>query len=107
MARVADDATAYPQRSSHFIMNVHTRWENASGDDACIGWAQKLFNDTAQYSTGSVYVNFMPDDEVERVSGAYGVNMERLSKVKAKYDPKNIFRLNHNIKPAALPHAAE
>jgi FAD/FMN-containing dehydrogenase len=107
MARVADDATAYPQRSSHFIMNVHTRWENASGDDACIGWARKLFDDTAQYSTGSVYVNFMPDDEVERVSGAYGVNMERLSKVKAKYDPKNIFRLNHNIKPAALLDVAE
>jgi hypothetical protein len=49
----------------------------------------------------------MPDDEVERVSGAYGVNMERLSKVKAKYDPGNLFRLNHNIKPAALLDAAE
>lgn len=100
MARVAKDATAYPQRSSHFIMNVHTRWENASDDAACIGWARQLFDDTAQYSTGSVYVNFMPDDEVGRVTGAYGGNMDRLTAVKTKYDPGNLFRLNHNIAPA-------
>jgi len=99
MARVANEATAYPQRSSHFIMNVHTRWEDASGDDACIGWARQLFDDTAKYSTGSVYVNFMPDDEVERVTGAYGNNMDRLIDVKTQYDPGNLFRLNHNIKP--------
>ncbi|AML52884.1 FAD-binding oxidoreductase [Falsihalocynthiibacter arcticus] len=107
MARVAEDATAYPQRSAHFIMNVHTRWADESGDATCIGWARKLFDDTAQYSTGSVYVNFMPDDEVGRVSGAYGSNMERLGHVKAKYDPKNLFRLNHNIKPTSVSRAAE
>lgn len=107
MARIADDETAYPQRSSHFIMNVHTRWEKASGDDACIGWARDLFDDTAKYATGSVYVNFMPEDEAGRVTGAYGGNMARLGDVKARYDPENLFRLNHNIKPAALPHAAE
>ncbi|MEY8143956.1 FAD-binding oxidoreductase [Falsihalocynthiibacter sp. CO-5D18] len=99
MARIADDATAYPQRSSHFIMNVHTRWAEPSGDDLCIGWARKLFDDTAKYSTGSVYVNFMPEDDVDRVGGAYGVNMDRLSAVKAKYDGGNLFRLNHNIAP--------
>ncbi len=101
MARVPQTATAYPQRSAHFIMNVHTRWADASGDEACIGWARKLFDDTAQYSTGSVYVNFMPDDEVERVGGAYGANMDRLRIVKGKYDPDNFFRLNHNITPSA------
>ncbi len=107
MARVPVDATAYPQRSSHFIMNVHTRWEDASGDDACIGWARKLFNDTKKYSTGSVYVNFMPEDEAERVIGAYGANFGRLSRVKAKYDPGNLFRLNHNIQPDTKLLAAE
>lgn len=107
MARVADNATAYPQRSSHFIMNVHTRWESASGDDACIGWARKLFDSTAKYSTGSVYVNFMPDDEVARVTGAYGENMQRLGHIKAKYDPDNLFRVNHNIKPSHMSNAAE
>lgn len=107
MARVSDDATAYPQRSAHFIMNVHTRWEDASGDGACIGWARKLFNDTEKYSTGSVYVNFMPEDETERVAGAYGGNIARLRSVKARFDPQNLFRLNHNIQPEVTPQAAE
>lgn len=107
MARVANDATAYPQRASHFIMNVHTRWQDPAGDDACIGWARKLFDDTARYATGSVYVNFMPDDEIERVDGAYGANMRRLARVKGRYDPLNLFRLNHNIQPEITPQAAE
>lgn len=99
MSQVAEDATAYPQRTAHFIMNVHTRWAEPSGDDLCISWARQLFDDTAQYSTGSVYVNFMPEDELDRVGGAYGVNMARLGKIKAKYDSGNFFRLNHNIAP--------
>ncbi|WP_112320577.1 FAD-binding oxidoreductase [Oceanibium sediminis] len=107
MARVPVDATAFPQRSAHFTMNVHTRWENASGDEPCIEWARKLFKDTAKYSTGGVYVNFMPDDEASRVSGAYGDNMQRLSEIKAKYDPGNLFRLNHNIAPTNVAQAAQ
>ena len=44
----------------------------------------------------------MPEDEGQRVQkGAYGVNYERLAKLKAKYDPKNLFRMNQNIKPGA------
>lgn len=101
MARVPETATAYPQRSAHFVMNVHTRWAEPSGDDLCIGWARKLFDETAQFSTGSVYVNFMPEDEADRVTGAYGSNMDRLQTVKGIYDPENLFRLNHNIKPSA------
>ena len=47
-------------------------------------------------------MNFMPDDEAERVrSGAYGPNYERLARVKAKYDPGNLFRVNQNVAPAA------
>ena len=100
--RVPADATAYPHRDVEFIMNVHTRWSDASQDQACIAWARQLFDAAAPFATGGVYVNFMPEDETSRVQiGAYGRNYERLAKAKAKYDPNNLFRMNQNIKPAS------
>jgi len=100
--RVHAEATAYPHRNVQFVVNVHTRWSNPSEDTVCIGWARALHRAAAPFATGGVYVNFMPDDEAQRVrSGAYGPNYERLAKVKAKYDPKNLFRVNQNVAPAA------
>jgi FAD/FMN-containing dehydrogenase len=55
----------------------------------------------APHATGGVYVNFMPEDEAQRVSrGAYGGNYARLAELKARYDPENFFRMNQNIAPA-------
>ena len=99
--RVPVTATAYPHRDVNFVMNVHTRWSDASQDAPCIGWARELFDRMAPHATGGVYVNFMPADEAGRVrGGAYGPNYERLATLKAKYDPGNLFRLNQNIAPA-------
>jgi len=99
--RVAVDATAYPHRDVHFVMNAHARWREASQDASCIAWARGLFEAAAPFATGGVYVNFMPDDERARVQpGAYGPNFNRLATLKAKYDPNNLFRLNQNIAPA-------
>ena len=53
------------------------------------------------YATGGVYVNFMTEEETDRVQSAYGDGYSRLAKLKAKYDPTNFFRLNQNIKPAS------
>lgn len=96
MTRVDADATPFPQRKRHFVMNVHTRWSNPSHDKRCITWARDLFDRTAPHAAGSVYVNFMPSDD-GRMAEAYGPNIEKLRKIKAEYDPKNQFRLNHNI----------
>jgi FAD/FMN-containing dehydrogenase len=94
--------TAYPHRNIDFVMNVHTRWSNASQDRECIAWARELFERMTPHATGGVYVNFMPEDEGQRVKpGAYGPNYGRLAKLKAKYDPHNLFRRNQNIQPAA------
>lgn len=100
MARVDANATAYPQRSSHFIMNVHTRWEDSAKDDECIAWARMLYDRMKPYSTGSAYVNFMSEDEADAMPGAYGDNGQKLKEIKGKYDPDNLFRLNHNILPS-------
>jgi len=99
--RVAPDATAYPHRDTDFIMNVHTRWQDAAQDGECVQWARDLFEATKQYATGGVYVNFLTEDEADRVTGAYGANLERLAAIKAKYDPENRFRANQNIAPRA------
>lgn len=96
--KVAEDATAYPHRKANFVMNVHARWEENSLDSACIDWARKLFDQTAPYATGGVYVNFISEGE-DRVEAAFGANFEQLSKIKSKYDPGNFFRVNQNIKP--------
>jgi FAD/FMN-containing dehydrogenase len=99
--RVAADATAYPHRNVEFIMNVHVRWSDKSDDAKCIAWGRQVYDATAPFATGGVYVNFMPEDESQRVrSGAYGPNFARLAQLKAKYDPTNLFRLNQNVAPA-------
>jgi FAD/FMN-containing dehydrogenase len=99
--RIPAEATAYPHRDINFVMNVHTRWSNRSDDAACIAWARSLYEAAAPFATGGVYVNFMPDDETQRVrTGAYGRNYERLARIKSAYDPKNLFRMNQNVTPA-------
>jgi hypothetical protein len=105
--RVPAQATAYPHRNVQFVVNVHTRWSRAADDDRCIAWARQLFEALAPHATGGVYVNFMPEDEGQRVSeGAYGPNHPRLAKLKARYDPDNLFRLNPNILPSRAPGAS-
>jgi FAD/FMN-containing dehydrogenase len=98
--RVAADATAYPHRDAEYIMNVHTRWTSAEQDEECVAWARELFDATAPFATGGVYVNFVSEDE-DRVAAAYGENYARLAELKRKYDPTNLFRTNQNVAPVA------
>lgn len=98
--RVSVDATAFPQRKAHFVMNVHARWREPSMDNACIDWARKLFDAAAPHAAGTAYINFMPGDEAGRVEAAYGPNYRRLAAVKRRYDPSNLFRMNQNVAPA-------
>jgi FAD/FMN-containing dehydrogenase len=99
--RVAADATAYAHRNVKFVMNVHGRWDAATQDDACISWSRHFFEAAKPYAMGGVYVNFMTEEETDRIGAAYGPNYERLAQIKQKYDPDNLFHLNQNIKPAA------
>jgi hypothetical protein len=52
-------------------------------------------------STEAVYVNGLENESDQRVRAAYGEKYQRLTKIKAKYDPNNFFRVNQNIKPAS------
>jgi len=97
--RPGKDATAYAHRDTLFVCNVHGRWENPADDARCTEWARGFYRDAAPYATGSVYINFITDDEKDRIKAAYGPGYERLVSIKQKYDPENLFRMNQNIRP--------
>lgn len=97
--RVPAKAMAYGHREAKFVLNVHGRWDNAAQDDTCIAWAREFFKASAPYASAGAYVNFMTEEESDRVAAAYGLNYDRLVRIKKQYDPKNVFHLNQNIKP--------
>ena len=97
--QVAPDAMAYGHRDVKFVLNVHGRWDNASDDESCISWARDFFKASAPFASTGAYVNFMTDEEGDRVAAAYGSNYDRLVELKKKYDPENVFHFNQNIKP--------
>jgi FAD/FMN-containing dehydrogenase len=99
VARVPHGATAYTHRDGQFVLNVHGRWDDPAKDAQCVGWARELFNAAAPFATGGAYVNFLTQDEQDRVRAAYGDNYDRLVALKNKYDPGNLFRVNQNIAP--------
>ena len=98
--RPAPASAAYAHRDAQFVMNVHGRWEDPADDKRCIGWARDFFKASAPFASGGAYVNFLTADEGDRVPSAYGPNYERLARLKRRYDPNNLFRMNQNIKPS-------
>ncbi len=97
--RIAPGAMAYGHRDAKFVMNVHGRWDRAGDDSKCVGWARDFFKASAPFASAGAYVNFMTEEETDRIAAAYGANYERLAQIKRRYDPENVFHLNQNIKP--------
>jgi FAD/FMN-containing dehydrogenase len=98
-ARAAADAMAYSSRDANYVMNVHGRWESAAEDERCIAWAREFFAKSQPFASGGAYINFLTEDETDRVAFAYGKVYDRLVELKKKYDPTNFFRMNQNIRP--------
>ncbi|HEY8231934.1 MAG TPA: FAD-binding oxidoreductase [Vicinamibacteria bacterium] len=96
------DHSAVGNRDAAAVLNVAASWEKPEDDAANVEWARSTWRDMKRFSTGGTYVNFLTEDEPEdRVAAAYGTNLERLSRIKASWDPQNVFRMNKNIAPAA------
>jgi len=70
------------------------RWSDASQDEGGISWCRDLWNAIDQYATGEAYVNFMTEEEGDRLESAYGPSYQRLVGLKNRYDPTNLFRMN-------------
>lgn len=82
-------------------LNVHGRWEQQADDERCMAWARAFFQAAAPYASEGAYVNFLTEEESDRVAAAYGANHAHLAQIKQQYDPHNLFHLNQNIKPSA------
>jgi len=98
--RVAPQAMAYANRDANYVMNVHGRWESASEDARGIEWARGFFAKAQPFASDGAYINFLTQDETDRIAFAYGPTFKRLVEIKKKYDPTNLFRMNQNIKPS-------
>lgn len=100
-ARVAPTDTAFPHRREPYNLLIASEWIDPSESTRNIGWARQTYEAMRPYASPARYVNYLDADETESATqAAYGPNLPRLRTIKAKYDPQNVFRQNHNIPPA-------
>jgi FAD/FMN-containing dehydrogenase len=102
-AEVADDATAFGgRRSTRYVVNIAAIARTQEELDADRQWVRDYWSALVPHASGvGSYVNFMSEYEEDRVRAAYGsAKYDRLAKIKARYDPGNVFHLNANIPPA-------
>jgi FAD/FMN-containing dehydrogenase len=101
VARVPEDATAYAHRNSRIMANVAAMYGSADERPEHEAWVRELSAELHDGDDGA-YAGFLADEGEERVRAAYpGATWERLTRIKAQYDPNNLFRLNQNIPPGA------
>jgi FAD/FMN-containing dehydrogenase len=102
-SRVPHDATAFAHRDGGFtgvIVGVDPDPANAG---LITRWAQQYWQELHPASAGGGYVNFLMDEGQDQVRASYRGNYDRLARIKNRYDPDNIFRINQNIQPAGGP----
>jgi FAD/FMN-containing dehydrogenase len=100
ISREPAGGSAFAHRDSAFVYNLIATWTEPSEDQTHIDWAKSLFDELCPYSAGAAYLNFLGNEGAVRAAAAYGSSLARLSELKGRYDPDNVFRVNQNIRPA-------
>lgn len=98
--RVPADATAFLHRGLADALHIFPGWSDSKEDEEIMAWAQGLYEKLAPFAEGGVYVNMLAEDEEGRIRAAYREHYPRLQALKKKWDPDNVFRRNHNIRPS-------
>ena len=99
--RADPGATAFGLRGNQWDFDIISQWTNPAEATVHVQWTRQFWSAAEPFTTGAVYVNHIAQDEPGRVHAAFGANYDRLVSVKTRYDPTNLFRLNHNIAPRA------
>ena len=97
-SREPPGGSAFSGRSSAFVLNLIAQWAEPGESDANRRWAREAWEQLRGHATGEVYVNFLTETGPEAVRSAYGeAQLARLSAIKARYDPGDLFRATHHI----------
>jgi FAD/FMN-containing dehydrogenase len=100
VTRVGVTETAVPHRDEGWNLLIPSVWTNPADTDANIAWSRETFASMRPHFGTGRWLNYLGDDQAEdAIRAAYGPNYDRLVEVKRKYDPENVFHLNHNIAP--------
>ncbi len=101
-SRIAKDATAFGDRSMPYMLELNSSWTDPKESERNIAWTREVWTDMNRFSSGGGYLNMScyNEDGEALVQSTYKSNYDRLQKIKKKYDPTNLFRLNANITPA-------
>ncbi len=97
--RVGVTDTAFPHRKFSYNFIVWSNWADASDSEKNIQWTRSFWEAMRPFLVEGSYSNYVSDEGDAFARAAYGPNYDRLVALKNKYDPTNLFRMNHNIKP--------
>jgi len=101
VTRVGVTDTPVPHREVGYSVLITSVWMDPGATDENVAWTQAAFEAMRPFFVDRRWLNYFSDDDrADAVRAAYGPNYDRLAEVKRKYDPENVFHLNHNIEPA-------
>jgi FAD/FMN-containing dehydrogenase len=100
VTRVGVTDTAVPHRNEGWNLVITGVWTDPADNEVNIAWIRDSFAAFKEHLTGDRWMNYLADDQGhDAIRAAYGPNYDRLVEVKRTYDPRNVFRQNHNIVP--------
>lgn len=92
---------SFPHRDAAYNFAIIARWPEPKGADTHVAWVRAVHDAMSRFTTGGVYVNYLGEEGEDRVRAAYGAEAyARLVALKDKYDPRNLFSRNQNIRPS-------
>lgn len=97
--RVANNETAWAYRDAKYAGVIVGVDPDPSNAEKITKWCKDYWEELHPYSCGGAYLNFMMNEGQDRIKASYKGNYDRLTKIKKKYDPDNLFRVNQNILP--------
>jgi FAD/FMN-containing dehydrogenase len=101
VTRVGPTDTAVPHREEGWNLLIPSVWTDPADTDANIAWTRETFAALKPHFGTGRWLNYLGDDQADdAIRAAYGPNYDRLVDVKRRYDPGNVFHLNHNIVPS-------